>query len=218
MILAIDTATQYAGLALYNQDGIYTEESWYAGRNHTVELMPRIARMLKLANLKVVNLTALAVSLGPGSFTGLRIGLATAKGLALPHKLPVVGVPTLDIVAYPFRDSRIPVWAIAQAGRGRILTVCYALREQEWQPISEAHLTTFDDLVQEINEPVLCVGEIDQEAANILQNGSRKKAQVVSPATRLRRSGYLAEIAAARLEAGEEDNPDALVPIYTSSP
>ena len=108
MILAIDTATQYAGLALYNQDGIYTEESWYAGRNHTVELMPRIIRILKLANLKVAALTALAVSLGPGSFTGLRIGLATAKGLALPHKLPVVGVPTLDIVAYPFQDRTLP--------------------------------------------------------------------------------------------------------------
>ena len=156
--------------------------------------------------------------MGPGSFTGLRIGLATAKGLALPHKLPVIGVPTLDIVAYPFRESKIPVWAIAQAGRGRILTACYASREQQWQPISKAQLTTFDELAQKINNPVLCVGEIDQEAANILQNGSRKKAQVVSPATRLRRSGYLAEIAAARLEAGDQDDPDALVPIYTSLP
>jgi len=218
MILAIDTATQYAGLALYNQNGIYAEESWYAGRNHTIELMPRIVRMLNLANLRVINLTALAVSLGPGSFTGLRIGLATAKGLALPHKLPVVGVPTLDIVAYPFQDRKSPVWAIAQAGRGRILTACYAWREQQWQVVTEAQLTTFDDLAQEIDNPVLCVGEIDQEAANILQNGSRKKAQVVSPATRLRRAGYLAEIAAARLEAGDQDDPDALVPIYQSSP
>jgi len=218
MILAIDTATQHAGLALYDQNGIYAEESWYAGRNHTVELMPRLVRMLKLANLRVAQLTALAVSLGPGSFTGLRIGLATAKGLALPHKLPVVGVPTLDIVAYPFQDRNLPVWAIVQAGRGRILAACYAAREQQWQLITEAHLTTFDNLAQKIDKFVLCVGEIDQEAANILQNGSRKKAQVVSPATRLRRPGYLAEIAAARLEAGAQDDPDALVPIYTSSP
>ena len=114
MILAIDTATQYASLALYNQDGLYAEETWYAGRNHTVELMPRIVRTLALANLKAANLTALAVSLGPGSFTGVRIGLAVAKGMALPHKLPVVGVPTLEATAYPLRMTGLPVWAIAQ--------------------------------------------------------------------------------------------------------
>ena len=98
------------------------------------------------------------------------------------------------------------------------MTACYSRKEQQWQPISEAHLTTFDNLAQKIDSPVLCVGEIDQEAVTILQQGSRKKAQVVSPASRLRRSGYLAEIAALRLEAGDQDDPDALVPIYTSSP
>ena len=218
MILAIDTATQYAGLALYNQDGICAEEAWYAGQNHTIELMPRIVRMLQSANLNVPDLTALAVSLGPGSFTGLRIGLAVAKGMALPHKLAVVGVPTLEIVAYPFQDSNLPVWAIAQAGRGRILAACYGpLKKKRWGLLIEPNLSTFDALAQTIETQALCVGEIDQEAAKILQQGSQRKAHVVSPAGRLRRSGYLAEIAAARLAANDQDDPDALVPIYTSS-
>lgn len=218
MILAIDTATQYAGLALYNQDGVQAEEAWYAGRNHTIELMPRIVRMLKMANLNVVDLAALAVSLGPGSFTGLRIGMAVAKGMALPHKLAVVGVPTLEIVAYPFRAGKLPVWAIGQAGRGRILAACYAQQEQEWRLLIEPYLTTFAALANQIETPVLCAGEIDQEATKILQRNSRQKAQVVSPALRLRRAGYLAEIATARLAAHDQDDPDALVPIYTSSP
>ncbi len=218
MILAIDTATQYAGLALYNRDGVYTEETWYAGRNHTIELAPRIVRMLKLANLKVTNLTALAVSLGPGSFTGLRIGLAVAKGMALPHKLPVIGIPTLESVAYPLQDSKLPVWAIAQAGRGRILTACYGKKKRQWQLLTDPYLTTFEALAQKITTSALCVGEIDHEAAKILRYGSQQKAQVVSPAARLRRAGYLAEIAAARLAANDQDDPDALVPIYTSSP
>ena len=76
MILAIDTATQYASLALYQSDGIFAEDNWFSGRNHTIELSPRLARMLKLAKLNVSDLTALAVALGPGSFTGLRIGVA----------------------------------------------------------------------------------------------------------------------------------------------
>jgi tRNA threonylcarbamoyladenosine biosynthesis protein TsaB len=217
MILAIDTATQYASLALYNSNGVYAEEAWYSGRNHTIELMPRIVRMLKLADWRVTDLTALAVSLGPGSFTGLRIGLAVAKGMALPHKLPVVGVPTLEIVAYPLRNGGLPVWAIAQAGRGRILAACYDQVDEQWQPLVEPCLTNFAALASKINQVALCTGEIDEQAAQILQRDSRQKAKVVSPAARLRRASYLAEIATARLEAGDQDDPDTLVPIYLSS-
>lgn len=217
MILAIDTATQYAALALYNQNGLYAEEAWHAGRNHTVELMPRIIRMLESAQLTVTGLTALAVSLGPGSFTGLRIGLAVAKGLALPHKLPLIGVPTLEVMAYPWRTSSLPVWAIAQAGRGRILAACYAGIDGQWQPIDEPQLTTFQALASQINQAALCTGEIDAQGAQILQDGSGHKAQIVSPAARLRRAGYLAELAAARLEAGCLADPDTLGPIYLSA-
>jgi tRNA threonylcarbamoyladenosine biosynthesis protein TsaB len=216
MILAIDTATQYASLALYRPDGIFAEESWFSGRNHTVHLMPRIQHMLSLAELRVAELTGLAVALGPGSFTGLRIGLAVAKGLALPFKLPVVGVPTLDISAYPFRASGLPVWAIAEAGRGRILTACFAQVEDEWQTVAPPYLTSFTDLAARIEQTALCVGEIDQAGADILWRGSARKAEVVSPAHRLRRAAYLAELAAQRLEAGDQDDPDALVPIYTA--
>ncbi len=214
MILAIDTATQYAGLALYKPAGVYAEQAWYAGRNHTIELMPRIARMLKSANLSVSDLTALAVSLGPGSFTGLRIGLAAAKGMALPYKLPVVGVPTLEVVAYPWRDRGLAVWAIAQAGRGRILAACYAQVDDQWQPLEAPHLTNFKSLAPRIKEAALCTGEIDQPGAQILRQDSGQKAQIVSPAARLRRAGYLAELAATRLDAGPLDDPDTLGPIY----
>jgi tRNA threonylcarbamoyladenosine biosynthesis protein TsaB len=214
MILAIDTATQYAGLALYNQDGICAEEAWHAGRNHTIELMPRLVRILKMANLNVPDLTAVAVSLGPGSFTGLRIGLAAAKGMALPHKLPLVGVPTLEVVAYPLRDRGLPVWAIIQAGRGRILAACYTQVDEHWQPLDGPHLTNFETLAPQIDTPALCIGEIDEQSTQILRRGSGQKAQIVSTATRLRRAGYLAEIAAARLKAGYQDDPDTLAPIY----
>jgi len=216
MILAIDTATQYAGLALYNQSGLCAEETWFAGRNHTIELTPRLERMLENANLTIADLSALAVALGPGSFTGLRIGLAVAKGLALPHKLAVVGIPTLEITAYPLRHSQLPVWAVAQAGRGRILTACFARKDTEWQQIVDPYLTSFEALAKEIDSPAFCTGEIDQEPAKLLQRNS--KIQLASPATRLRRPGYLAELGAERLAANAQDDPDALIPIYTTSP
>jgi tRNA threonylcarbamoyladenosine biosynthesis protein TsaB len=218
MILAIDTATQYASLALYNQDGVLAEESWFSGRNHTVEVMPRLTRMLGQANLKVAELTALAVSLGPGSFTGVRIGLAVAKGLALPHKLPVIGVSTLETAAYPLRARNLPVWVILQAGRGRIIAACYGLAEEAWGLLVEPHLTTVETLAEQINQPTLCTGEIDAQAAQILQRASGPKVMIDPPAARLRRAGYLAEIAAQRLEASDQDDPDALAPVYLPSP
>ncbi len=218
MILAIDTATEYASLALYSPNGLRAEESWLAGRNHTVEVMPRLNRMLKLAHLKVSDLTALAVSLGPGSFTGVRIGLSIAKGLALPHKLPVIGISTLEIVTHPLRRLKLPVWAIVQAGRGRIIAACYAEMDGVWQVQVTPQLTTFEALAGQISQPALCSGEIDHAAAQLLQRGSEQKAMVVSPALRLRRAGYLAEMAVLRLEAGDQDDPDALVPIYISTP
>jgi tRNA threonylcarbamoyladenosine biosynthesis protein TsaB len=217
MILAIDTATQYAGLALYHQDGLLAEESWYAGHNHTVELMPRLVRMLTSAQLKVSNLSALAVSLGPGSFTGLRIGLAVAKGMALPHKLPVIGVHTLEITAYPFREQPLPVWAVAQAGRNRILAACYGPNKKQWQQLREPFITTIEELAQQIEQPVLCTGELDAQSVKTLRQNSNSKAQIASPADRLRRPGYLAELAAQRLEANAQDDPDALVPLYVSA-
>lgn len=218
MILAIDTATQYASLALSRVDAVFAEETWFSGRNHTVELAPRIERLLKLANLQVADLTALAVTLGPGSFTGVRIGLAMAKGLALPYRLPVVGIPTLEITAYPFKTNGLPVWAIAAAGRGRILAACYSTIDEQWQAFDHPRLTTVEALAAQIDAPVLCAGELDEAVAQTLQRQTDHKAQVVSPAARLRRAGYLAEIAAQRLEIGAQDDPDALVPIYVSTP
>jgi len=217
MILAIDTATQYAALALYNQSGLYTEQAWHAGRNHTTELMPRLVRILQAAQIRLPDLTALAVSLGPGSFTGLRIGLAVAKGLALPHEIPLVGVPTLEVTAYPLRHRGLPVWAIAQAGRGRILTACFTRNEEdEWRMLTEPQLTTVQSLAGQIKEPALCTGEIDEKGEKTLTRRSHGHARVVSPAGRLRRAGYLAEIAANRLAAGYQPDNAALEPIYPS--
>ena len=124
MLLALDTSTRFAGIALYAADrGLIAETNWHAGMQHTVSLMPRVSWMLEAQGAQVSDLTAVAVALGPGSFTGLRVGLAAAKGLALAAGMPIIGVPTLDVTAYPHHLQPLPVIAVVQAGRGR---VCWA--------------------------------------------------------------------------------------------
>jgi tRNA threonylcarbamoyladenosine biosynthesis protein TsaB len=98
MLLAIDTSTQLAGLALYD-GAVQAELVWVAGRRHSAQVMPQLERLLRLLDMEVTALTAVAAARGPGSFTGVRVGLAAAQGLAVALDLPVYGVCSLDVLA-----------------------------------------------------------------------------------------------------------------------
>jgi tRNA threonylcarbamoyladenosine biosynthesis protein TsaB len=220
MLLAIDTATRMACLALYDevQGGVPGEEMWYSANNHTVELMPRLVRMMEHQNVSTDDLTGLAVSLGPGSFTGLRIGLGIAKGLALARHLPLVGVPTLEIVARPFQIQRQPIWAIVQAGRGRICAAQYRRRKGRWRRQGPLQLTTLEKLCDEANEPALFCGEIDAQAGDLIHQRLGTQATVATPAASLRRGAHLAELGWERLRRGDSDDVASLSPIYLHQP
>ena len=99
MLLAIDTSTAQIGLALYDGTSVPGEFVWHSGLHHTEELAPALAELLRRVDIKMEAVTALGVALGPGSFTSLRVGLAFVKGLVLACHIPIIGVPTLDIVA-----------------------------------------------------------------------------------------------------------------------
>lgn len=106
MLLAIDTSTHNVGIAIYDGIRVVSETIWASQDYHTVELAPAVAATLSRANYDIHNLKLVAVATGPGSFTGLRIGLALTKGIALACHLPIIGIPTLDIVA-EFSRSRL---------------------------------------------------------------------------------------------------------------
>ena len=218
MLLAIDTATHFAGLALYDQGQVLAEESWYSAMTHTVELMPRIRRLLSTHQLAAESLAGIGVSLGPGSFTGLRIGLAAAKGMALPYRLPLVGIPTLDVVAYPFQNTGQPVWAVIRAGRGRIGAACYEQVEEEWTQNTPPTLTTFEGLSDLATEPAVFTGEIDDQGFTLLSERLGQAATIATPALRVRRPACLAELAAARLARNDVDDVATLAPIYLQHP
>jgi tRNA threonylcarbamoyladenosine biosynthesis protein TsaB len=109
MLLALDTATRFASFALHDGRAIRYEMSWEAGRQHTTQLMPRVVEALEELEVRPEALSAVAVALGPGSFTGLRVGMAIAKGLALARGIPIIGIPTLDILAAAQERRRAPL-------------------------------------------------------------------------------------------------------------
>lgn len=217
MILAIDTATRMVGVALHDGDSIVAEVTYQTNDHHTTELAPLIADTLHRAGLAATDLSGLAVARGPGSFTGLRIGMSVAKGMAITTTppLPLIGVPTLDIVAAVQPPHADLLWAIAQAGRGRISAGLYRWQPLPagWQPEAPVQITTWENLAQAIAGRTQVAGEIDPAGRHfLLAQGDH--IMVSTPAVSLRRPGVLAEIAYARLRAGMVDNAESLVPLY----
>jgi tRNA threonylcarbamoyladenosine biosynthesis protein TsaB len=220
MLLAVDTATRMAGLALYDETRgrVLGEESWYSVNNHTVELMPRLVRAVEQQGITPADLTGLAVSLGPGSFTGLRIGLGVVKGLATACQLPLVGIPTLDVVAHPHMAQSLPIWAILQAGRGRICAGRYERHKGRWHRQGDYQLTTLEKLCEQVTEPTLFCGEIERHQVDQIRQHLQVEGVFPTPAASLRRPAYLAEMAWERLSRGEFDDAATLSPIYLHHP
>jgi tRNA threonylcarbamoyladenosine biosynthesis protein TsaB len=217
MILAIDTATRIISLALRGEHDLMAETTWSSPDHHTTELGPAVDALMARAQVASFDLTAVAVALGPGSFTGLRIGLAAAKGIALASggTLALVGVPTLDIIAaaqpHPAGIDRL--CALVQAGRGRVSAGLYIWREDGWRLDGDLFLVSWSDLINRLDRLTLVSGEIDPAGRTALMAAS-DRVRMADPAHCLRRAGYLAEIAAARFRQGQTDDPATLAPLY----
>jgi tRNA threonylcarbamoyladenosine biosynthesis protein TsaB len=216
VLLAIDTSTSWISLALYDGVSVLYETTWQSQHHHTVELAPAVDELFERTGFKPADLTGIAVATGPGSFTSLRIGLAAAKGLALALKIPLVGVPTLDILAAAQPLDEIPLIAVLHAGRTRLAYVTYLVEGGAWQPQHEPAAIDAKDLVKTISSPTLIAGELSEVARTVL--GRRwKNAMIVQPAHCLRRAGFLAEIGWERLMSNRVDDPVTLAPIYLST-
>ena len=214
LLLAIDTATRFAGLALYDGEVVRSELCWLSNRNHSTELAPTMVRMLDQQGVAPADISAVAVASGPGSFTGLRIGMSVAKGLAAACDVPILGVPTLDILAFQHAEQRRPIWAVIQAGRKRLCAGRYERRRGRWRQRGEIHLTTLEGLVALISGRSLICGEISQEEARFIAEHTEQDIVFATPSQSMRRPACLAELAWRRFMLGESDELATLSPVY----
>ena len=217
MLLAIDTATRMASAALFDASGLVAESTWRSENNHSVELLPTIAALMNQQGTTFGDLSAVAVAQGPGSFTGLRIGMGVAKGLCLALDLPIIAIPTLDIITYAVGDPGCRVDAVIEAGRGRICVASY--RYEDGLPVAVSPVSLWKSSVWQViaDEPVLVAGEVAPELVDrLLEQPGSDHIAFSSLAGSVRRAGYLAELAWDRLENDQVDDMDSLAPIYIS--
>src|SRR5436305_3278068 len=112
LLLALDTASAMIGYAIADGERLLAEAAWHGQRQGTATLLAEVMRALEAMGYSQDDLGAVAVATGPGSFSGLRVGMGVAKGLALGLDIPIVGVPTLMITATPFGYAGLPVCAL----------------------------------------------------------------------------------------------------------
>ena len=225
LLVALDTSTAQAGLALY--DGrVLAETVWLAGRDHGRQLMPAVHQALERLGRAPSDLAAVAAANGPGSFTGVRVGLAIASGLAFALGLPLYGIGSLDVTAAAAPTGPWPLRAVLEAGRGRFATALYRREAGGWTRVGGIVGVDLDGLVRLIEEqhgigplgsagPEQCaiVGELDDVARSRLA-ALDAVAWAASPALAVRRPAILAEMAWNIWLSGRPPEPRDAEPIY----
>ena len=214
--MTIDTSTDSAGIALVQEGKVLAEATWRCGQNHTVELLPRLVQLLNEAQIELQSISSVIVAKGPGSFNGLRVGISTAKGLAFSLEIPIIGISSLELEAYPHAETGLPICPIFNASRGEIATALYQKKDNQWRQLAAEHITTIDALCSEISGKTIFCGEYVPLIASQLKERLGQKA-VIAP-DQLRRASLLAELAKGRLEAGDYDHPATLQPLYLRRP
>ena len=215
MILSVDTSSRYAGVVLSDEERVVSCRLWYSRVNHTAELMPAVAQTLESQQVSVHDLEAVAVALGPGGFSSLRVGLSVAKGLAAASGLPIIGVGTLDLEAYPYLETGVAVCAMLDVGRGEVATANF---DCQGHAAGEETIWTPDALLDSITEPTQFCGEGVVPWVSLIKDRLGAIGIVMaspSPGTRL---WSLAAIARDRLVAGITDDPIILEPNYIRMP
>jgi tRNA threonylcarbamoyladenosine biosynthesis protein TsaB len=162
IILGIETATPQVGCALGGVEGVLASFHSARDRRHAETLTPAIEFLCKQSRIDIKEVSVVAVDIGPGLFTGLRVGIATAKAVAQALRVPMIGLSSLDLLAFPLRHCNKVVVPVIDARRGEVFTAMYRQVPGGVQRVGDFALTSPQDLASEIqarNEDCVLVGD-----------------------------------------------------------
>jgi tRNA threonylcarbamoyladenosine biosynthesis protein TsaB len=213
-ILAIDTSGATASVALY-ADQVLAESTWQSGRRHSAELLPAIEELLSRARIDKRELSAIAVAAGPGSYSGLRVGVSTALAMALALDIPVAQVPTLDVIAWAQAGSSRSIRAAIDVGRGRYATARFRSTDKHLEHETRIESVGLGELFELASaERSLLAVDLDSDCRETVEHQYGSRVELAGPAASLRRAGFLAELAAGKIKRGELVGDLAVEPIY----
>lgn len=216
-LLAID-ASGIAGSVAYIKDGKLAGEYYICDKlTHSQTIMPMLEDMKELLNINLEEVDAVAVTSGPGSFTGLRIGVTAAKALALALEVPIIGVPTLDVMAHAMVYTEYLICPIMDARRNQVYTALYQWEENTLNRLTEHMAVDIEEYVTKLGErkeKIIFLGD----GVGVYENMIREKLQdkvVFAPSfCNLQHASVLADVATKLYEAGKAEDPSLFVPMY----
>ncbi len=217
LILGIETATEQVGVAIGGHEGVIATFEVARGRRHAEILTPAIEFVCRQSDIDVDEIGCIAVDVGPGLFTGMRVGLATAKALALALRIPVIGISSLDLLAFPCRHTDRVVVPVIDARKAEVFWAMYRQVPGGVQQVSAPTVGPVDDLVADLlarSQDVLCVGDGAERYRDDIMEGYRCEISApVHPS-----AAALVQLAHAKALREEWVRPDEIEPVYLRAP
>ncbi len=214
-VFAMETATIAGSVAIVDDDkGLIGEVKVDVKIAHSERLMPSVQWLLKASSITIKEIDAFAVSIGPGSFTGLRIGLSTAKGFAYSTGRPIVPVPTLDAFARTLPFCSHMICPMLDARKNEIYVGLYKWEDNVCKKLMPETALNPEEFLKRINEPVVFIGDGAETYKKLIMDTLRTYA-IIAPASRMSPSAStVAELAVEKLKQGITTDPVKLTPFY----
>ncbi len=219
LVLGIETATPQVGVAIGGHEGVLASFHSARDRRHAETLAPAIEFLCKQARVELSEIGVVAVDIGPGLFTGLRVGLATAKAVAHACRVPMIGISSLDLAAFPARFSDRLVVSTVDARRGEIFYATYRRTAGGIQRIGDPHVDQPTDVADQLmaqGEECLVVGDGAQRYSEIFEG--IRGVEVGQEGFRFPNAGSLVELAHPRALREEFVVPGEIEPLYLRAP
>jgi len=216
-ILGIDTSTKFCNLGLIEDENILIEYTINGlKKKHSSILVPAIKDLLKIMDLKMEDINGIAVSIGPGSFTGLRIGLGVAKGLSYTCSLPLLGIPTLDAMAFALKEIPYLICPILESKKDEIYDVVF----QGGDSLHRVMDYKCEDIqsllvrLSPLKKKIIFLGDGIKKYRDIIKEKIGKDALFIDSQINLPMATSIAFLGLNKLKKGEEDDISTLTPFY----
>jgi len=217
-VLGIDTSTSCGGVGLIDHGEVISDYLLNVPVTHSQRLLSAIELVLREAGCPIENLDGWAIALGPGSFTGLRIGVSTVKGLAFATAKPVAGVPTLDVLASQVGPTPYLICPILDARKKEVYTAFYRFEKGLIKRQSDDQAITPEDLVERIKEQTIFLGDGVKTYREFLLKSLSSLALFPSASLHLSHGSVVAKLGSELLERGECLDLSTFAPIYVRPP
>lgn len=216
-VLAIDTSSNVASAAILEDDKLIAEYTLNHKKTHSQKIMPMVEEIMRSCECSVSDIDVFAAVHGPGSFTGLRIGVATIKALAHVAGKPVVGISSLEAMAYQLPHTPYWIVPIMDARRGQVYNGIYAWENDRWTELTAPRALAMEECIEEIKRAgrkAVFLGDGVPVHRELIEATLREQAMFAPAFCVLQRAATVAQLALERAKRGDTQSYLELVPFY----